>query len=305
MTSPAAPAPTPDASKLAASRERAATLRALALAAPAVAWIGLLVALPTAALLVVALARRGPLGEIEWTFSLDNFARLAGRGSLGWSADNLRVLARTLALSAATSAGAIVLAYPMAFWIARRGPRGRALALGLVVAPMCTNLVVRVHAWRVALAPESPLSRAAAWCRILEPGEGIAPGLVAVLLGMISTALPFAVLPLYAAVERLDPAPAEAARDLHASPARVFFRVVLPATRGGLGAAVILTFIPASGMFLVTDRLGGARHWILGNLIQQQFGPGRDLPYGAALGLALVAMTLAGLALARRGGGTR
>jgi spermidine/putrescine transport system permease protein len=119
---------------------------------------------------------------------------------------------------------------------------------------------------------------------------------------MVSSFLPFAALPLYTSVERLDWSLVEAARDLYASRWREFRHAILPQTLPGLTVAVILTFIPAMGMFVVPDLLGGARTMLVGNVIQQQFGASRDWPFGAMISLGLMALTLAGLFLLRRYG---
>jgi spermidine/putrescine transport system permease protein len=109
-------------------------------------------------------------------------------------------------------------------------------------------------------------------------------------------------LPLYASVERIDWALVEAAQDLYASPFRVFTQAILPQTMPGLSVGVILTFVPAMGMFVVPDLLGGAKYMLVGNLIQQQFGASRDWPFGAAISMGLMVLTMIGLHIYRRKG---
>ena len=118
---------------------------------------------------------------------------------------------------------------------------------------------------------------------------------------MVSTFLPFMALPLYASVERINWDLLEAARDLYASRWQVFVKAVLPQTRPGLGVGIIVTLVPAMAMFVVTDILGGAKYMLVGNLIQQQFTQARDWPFGAALSLGLMLLTLLSLAAFRRG----
>ena len=276
--------------------------RGLLLLAPGALWLLLFLVLPGVILGAVAFCARGADGQVEWTPSLGAFRRLAGYGILGWSPDYLWILVRSVVVAAVTTAGALALAYPLAFFVASRAPRWRPVWLGLLSVPLCTNVVVRTYAWELLLSPGLPPAQLAAWLGWIEPGRALYPSLAAVCLGMISNALPFAVLPLYTNVERLDRALLEAARDLYASPWRVFRHAVLPQTLPGLTVAAVLTFVPAVGMFVITDRLGGARHMVIGNLIQQQFGPARNYPFGAAVSLVLIALTLAGLALQRRRG---
>ena len=250
-------------------------------------WITLLLVLPLLVMVGLAFARRGAYGEVCWEPTLENFRRLAGFGVLGWSADYLLILARSVWVAAVTTVLCLALSYPLAFFIASRSRATRAVLLGLVIVPFCTNLVIRTHGWMMLLG-------------LAPPEAGLYPGAVAVFVGMVTSELPFALLPLYAVVERLDWSLVEAAQDLYASRPRVFVHAILPQTLPGLAAATILTFIPAMGAFVVPDLLGGAKYWLVGNLIQQQFGQSRDLPFGAAVSLALLALTLIGLFLLRR-----
>jgi spermidine/putrescine transport system permease protein len=117
---------------------------------------------------------------------------------------------------------------------------------------------------------------------------------------MVSMFLPFVALPLYASVERLDWNLVEAANDLYAGRTRVFTQAIVPQTLPGLSVGVVLTCVPAMGMFVVPDLLGGAKYMLVGNLIQQQFGTSRDWPFGAAVSMALMALTMISLQLYRR-----
>ncbi|MBM4031323.1 MAG: ABC transporter permease [Planctomycetes bacterium] len=255
------------------------------LALGSVLWVTLLVVLPLLVMVALAFASRSEIGEVEWKFTFENFRRLAGYGILGWSADYLLILARSVWVAFVTTALCLALSYPLAFFIAGRSRLTRAVLLGLVIVPFCTNLVVRTLGWRV-----------------LFERAGLYPGPFAVFVGMVTSELPFALLPLYAVVERLDWSLVEAAQDLYASRSRVFLHAILPQTLPGLAAAIILTFIPTMGAFVVPGLLGGEKYWLVGNLIQQQFGESRDLPFGAAICLALLLLTLAGLFLVRRKG---
>jgi spermidine/putrescine transport system permease protein len=137
---------------------------------------------------------------------------------------------------------------------------------------------------------------------LIPEGAPLYPNAFAVYLGMVSMFLPFVTLPLYASVERLDWSLVEAAQDLYASRVRVFTQAILPQTMPGLSVGIILTFVPAMGMFVVPDLLGGAKYMLVGNLIQQQFGTSRDWPFGAAISMGLMALTMIGLQIYRRKG---
>jgi spermidine/putrescine transport system permease protein len=245
----------------------------------------------------MALASRGQYGEVVWTFSLENLERLVGYSLFGWSPDLLWILARSVVVAAITTVLCVAVSYPLTFHMATRAPRVRVFWLILIIVPFWTNVVVRTYGWLLILGPQMPPAKLAAFLGLIPPGGALYPGAFAVYLGMITTFLPFMALPLYASVERLDWATLEAARDLYASSFQVFIKVIIPQTRPGLAVGIIMTFVPAMAMFVVTDILGGAKNMLIGNLIQQQFGQARDWPFGAALSLALMFLTLLSLAL--------
>ena len=286
-------------------RRRALRRLGALLSAPPLAWLMIFLALPCAGLVLLSLAERGDYGEVIWAFSLENYRRLLGHGLFGWSPDHLLILGRSLWVGLVTTILCVLLAYPLTFYIATRPPRRRVWLLTLLVVPLWTNVVVRTQAWLLILSPGLPPARLAAWLGLIAPGSALFPGSAAIYLGMVSIFLPFMALPLYASVERLDWELLEAARDLYAGRLAVFREAILPQTRPGLTVGIIVTFIPAMAMFVVTDLLGGGRYMIIGNLIQNQFSSGRDWPFGAALCLALMVMTLIGLMFFRRREGGR
>ena len=269
---------------------------------PGLGWMTLFLLLPGCFVAVLAFADRDADGRILWTFTLRNFERLVGFGIFGWSGDMIYIFGHSLWVALWVTVICLLLAYPLAFAIARLSAPRRWLALGLLIIPMSINLVVRTYAWELLLSPQLPLAVVASWLGLIDAGDALYPGSAAVYVGMISFGLPYAVLPLYTNVERLDPTLAEAAQDLYASRTRVFLRVLLPQTLPGLSVAVLLTFVPAVGMFVISNRLGGGNFMLVGNLIQQQFGVSRDFPFGAAISLVLILLTLAGLFAMRRRG---
>lgn len=266
------------------------------------AWLTGLLVLPSILLLGLAFAQRGPYGEIEWHFTLENFRRLAGFGLMGWAPDMLLILGRSVWVALVTTVLSLILAYPLAFFLATRPRRTRYLWLMLVVIPICTNLVIRTYAWMLLLGAQAPAARLAQGLGFIGPGEALYPGPLAVYLGMVTSYLPFTVLPIYTNVEHIDWAIIESAQDLYASRTRIFLHAILPQTLPGLTVALILTFIPALGSFVVPDLLGGSKFMLLGNLIQQEFGAARDWPFGASVSFGLMILTLAGLFTMRRTG---
>ncbi len=295
----------PDPGRLTVDRGRLARgagawLPRLLAATPALAWLTAFLVLPLAVVLLLAFASRGDYGELILRFTWDNCWRLIGYGDFGWSSDNLVILGRSLALALATSAIALLVAYPLAFLIAAREPRQRTVLLAVASVPFCISVVIRTYGWMLLFSNQLPLAKAAAWIHLIDAGAGLAPSGPAVWIGMVNVALPFALLPLYPCIERIDWSLVEAAQDCYASRWRVFRHGILPQTYTGLAAGFLLTVIPALGTLVVSDLLGGAKYMLVGNLIQQQFGPSHDWPFGAALCLGLILISLIGILLLRR-----
>ena len=263
-------------------------------------WLMMFLVLPGLVLILVSFATRGAYGQLEWEFTVENYKRLAGFSLFGWTADYIMIVLRSVWVAFVTTAISVVLSYPLCFFICARPERSRYFWLTLVIIPFWTNMVIRTYAWFLILAPELPLAKLAAYMGVIAPGAPLYPNAFAVYLGMVSMFLPFVTLPLYSSVERLDWSLVEAAQDLYASRVRVFMQAILPQTLPGLSVGVILTFVPAMGMFVVPDLLGGAKYMLVGNLIQQQFGTSRDWPFGAAISMGLMVLTMISLQLYRR-----
>lgn len=264
------------------------------------AWITLLLLLPCMALAVVAFAEGQAHGQIRWSFTAENFRSLLGYTSFQWESAMLRMLGMSLFMAAGTTLLCLVLAYPLAFFIATRRAAVRYTLLALLMIPFCTNLVIRTYGWQLLLMNQLPIARFCAWLGLIGEGESLYPGWPAIFVGMIGGFLPFTVLPLYTNVERLDWTIVEAAQDLYASKLRLFRHAILPQTIPGLAAAVILTFIPAMGTFVVSDVLGMRKFFLIGNKIEHSFMVVQNIPAGAALSLALMLLTLIAILSLRR-----
>ena len=255
------------------------------LLAPLLAWLALFVVMPALLLLGCSLGERDEFGQVLWGFSLENYARLL-------DPVYLRIFLRSLGFAALTTGLCLLIGYPVAYHLARAAPRVRELLLLLVMVPFWTSFLVRTYAWMAILREEGLLNALVAWLQPAWAPLGLLYTPAAVVTGLVYSYLPFLILPVYASVEKLDGALIEAAHDLGAGPWRVFPTVILPLTLPGIAAGVTLVFVPAVAMFAVTDLLGGARVPLLGNVIQNQFLQARDWPFGAALGVALLALFL-------------
>lgn len=273
------------------------------LTGPGILWLLIFLLIPTIFLMVLAFAERGSYGSIHWTFSLLNLKRLLGFSTFGWSPDNLLILWRSVKIAAFTTILCILFGLPMAFWIANHGKSMRAFLFALIMVPSCTNLVIRTAAWMILLGPDMFPASIARFLGLIAEGESLYPGSFAVYVGMVSSMLPFAVLPLYTSVERLDWGIVEAARDLYAGPVRTFTHGVLSQMMPGIIASIILTLVPSFGMYVISDLLGGSKYMLIGNLIQQQFGSASDWPFGAMLGVVLILSSVISLVIFQRVGG--
>ncbi|MER3536967.1 MAG: ABC transporter permease [Thermus sp.] len=259
-------------------------LRLLVTVVPGAFWMLLFVLLPTALVLYASFLQRGPYGELTGPLRFANYLRLL-------DPLYLEVFLRSLGLGLLTTLGAVLLGLPLAFYLARHPLKD--LLLFLLILPFLTNFLIRVYAWLVLLQREGVVNALLSLLH-LGPWE-LYPSYWAVLLATVYTYLPFFVLPLYAAVERIDWQLLEAAYDLGASPLKGFVHAVLPQTYPGLFAGAVLVLIPAMGTFVISDLLGAGRVVLIGNLIQQQFGLVRDWAFGAALSVVLMAFVLLAL----------
>ncbi|MDR2349891.1 MAG: ABC transporter permease, partial [Deltaproteobacteria bacterium] len=220
---------------------------------PGLFCIVVFLGLPCLSLVLLSFFQKGPYGTIEWTLTLDNFARLLGFNIFGWSPHFFKILGRSFIDGAITTIGCVIISYPLCFHIAaRKSALARFVWLTLLMVPFCTNVVIRTYAWQLILDP-GVLGRIPAALGLVEPGEALYPSAFAVYLGMISTFLPFMALPLYASVERLNWTLDQAAKDLYSSKRTRFLRTVLPQTVNGLYAGIIITLVPSMAMFVVTD----------------------------------------------------
>lgn len=273
------------------------------LALPTTLWMFVLLIIPLILTLVVSFGKRSPDGNVIYTFSLDNYVRLVGFSTdcpAGQSScfDPLYVsiLWRSLVLAFNTTVIVILLAYPLAYFIARAHPKQRNMYLFMVLIPLWTNFVIRVYAWMMLLRKEGAINIIIGWVMNFlhipfTPLEMLyTPG--AVLVGMVYEFLPFMILPIYTSLEKIDTSLYEAAADLGANSIKTLLRVTLPLSMPGVVAGTILVFIPVMGTFVVSDILGGRQVILVGNLIQRQFLDARDPTFGSAASLILMVLTL-------------
>lgn len=280
--------------------QRNLTRRGLGFLGAGILWLLVFLVLPGLVLILVSFITRGGYGQLVWEFTLENYKRFMGFSVFGWTADYIIIMWRSVWVAFMSTLICVILSYPLAFFICSRPDKKRYFWLTLVIVPFWTNMVIRTYAWLLILAPEMPLARFASLLKLIPPETPLYPSAFAVYMGMVSIFLPFVTLPLYSSVERLDWSLVEAAQDLYASRLRIFMQAILPQTLPGLTVGVILTFVPTMGMFVVPNILGGSKYMLVGNLIQQQFGASRDWPFGSAISMALMVLTMLSLQIYRR-----
>lgn len=235
---------------------------------------------------------RDETGKLDLSF--DNYTRLTEDFIYA------KVFIKSMLYALTTTVVCLVMAYPLSMLIAHSAKKYRDLLLLLVILPFWSNFLIRVYAWMIILGPQSTLSRALNGMLAMfgmEPVSLLFSGF-AVIVGLVYVHLPFMVLPLYANLEKHDPALLDAAQDLGANSWQRFWRVTFPLSLPGVFAGAALVFIPALGIFAVSDILGGTGGIMIGNVIKQQLLETRDWPFGSVLsiGLTAAALLVAGLA---------
>jgi len=249
---------------------------------------------PLGIVVVYSLLTRGAYGGVERPFTFENYTRLF---------DPLYgvIFARSVWIAALATVFCLALGFPLALFIAR-SERRKNLWLLLVILPFWTSFLIRTYAWMFLLRDTGLINSALLATGLIHDPLPMLYNSGAVILGLVYGFLPFAVLPLYATVERLDPALLEAAADLGAKPWTTLWRVTIPLCAPGIRAAAILVFVPCLGTYLTSDLLGGSKTILIGNLVQNQFTASRDWPFGASASVVLMIVAILLLLAARRKG---
>lgn len=243
-------------------------------------------------------------GGVKWELSPAAYKRLIGMPDLEelrdtWEFTYLWIIFKSIGFASATAIVALIVGYPAAYYIARRGEKQKYFLLFLVTLPFFANALVRMYAWILILRKDGILNNALQGLGLInEPLQMIyTPGAVAV--AMLYQYLPFMVLPLFASIEKLDGSMIEASFDLGARRFTTFRRVVLPMTMPGVVAGLVLVFVPALGNFVAPTLIGGGKDLYLSTLLAQAFLTARDWPFGSAVATFLsVVVVLALLAIA-------
>jgi len=265
-----------------------------AFAAPGVVWLLGFFLAPLLIIFVVSFGSNDSTGHITLANpGLQNYVEATKPEFLPAFANSVRYSLLTTILS-------LGIGYPIAYWISRHGGRHKVLLLILVMLPFWTSYLIRTYAWMIILRDNGVLNSILQGLGITSDPIPLLNTDFSVILGLTYGFLPFAILPLFVSIDRLDPNLVQAGRDLYANGRQAFLYVTLPLTMPGIIAAALLTFIPAIGDYVTPDLLGGAQTTTIAKVVQVIFTSGRDWPSGSALGFLLMIATLVGTLLALR-----
>jgi spermidine/putrescine transport system permease protein len=281
------------------------------LSAPAVIIILVAAVGPLLVMMAYAFLTKNPNGGVLWKFSTDAWVQLVLTKDIfddtyGWADAHLLVFWRSIKLSLMTTVLTFAIGLPTAYFIATRPDRHRDIWLFLVTIPFWTNQLIRTFAIQELIRKDGVINNGLLTIgAIAEPIQMLNTDF-AIAFGMVYVFLPLMVLPIYASIERLDFRLVEAGYDLYANRLQVFWRVILPLVRPGIIAGSILVFIPSLGAYVIPRVLGGGKQMMMGNLIDLQFGQGKNWPLGASLSIALMTVVMVALIVyVRAAGGSK
>lgn len=269
----------------------------LALAGLLPSWLlmGFALIMPIFIIAAVSVSVRGDYGGFDWSFDFTGYRQIffneGWSGEMEFTPQYLIIIIRTIALATVTTLLCLILAVPVAYFIASQPGNSKAILLFLVTLPFWMSMILRVYAWMIILGKDGPLPQ---FITFLGGPEGLSlmynDG--ATLAAMVYTLIPLMVLPVFASIEKLDGTLIEASHDLYGNRWVTLRRVILPLTIPGIASGAILVFVPALGAVLEPILMGGGKQMMMGSLVQLQFGGGRNWPFGAAIAMMLMAVVM-------------
>ncbi|EJG1583001.1 TPA: spermidine/putrescine ABC transporter permease PotB [Vibrio parahaemolyticus] len=251
-----------------------------------VGWLTLFVLVPNLMIIGTSFLTRDEANLIELTFTFDNYLRLL---------DPLyaKVLMHSFYMAIIATLLCLFIGYPFAYIVAKMPEKWRPFMLFLVIVPFWTNSLIRTYGLKIVLGTQGILNKSLMAMDIIDKPLRLMYTETAVMIGLVYILLPFMILPLYSAIEKLDNTYIEAAKDLGAGKLQTITKVILPLTMPGIIGGCLLVLLPALGMFYISDLLGGAKNLLIGNVIKSQVLNARDWPFGAATSIALtIAMAI-------------
>jgi spermidine/putrescine transport system permease protein len=278
-------------------------LQLFGLLGPGALWMFVLFNIPILIVLFISLVERGRAGSIKLppVYTAENYAQFFNACSSAFAGPAcdpflyLGIFGSSVRIGLIVTLWCILLGYPLSYFISKQRPLLRDALMILVIIPFWTNFLVRTYALKQVLATEGLLNSFLMNLNLINQPLDLLFNEFAVVVGLIYGYLPFAILPMYASIEKFDHTLMEAASDLGAPPWRSFLRIMLPMTLPGVVAALVLVFVPVVGAFITPDIMGGGKVEMIGTLINRQFGVARNWPFGSAMSLILMLLVLIGV----------
>lgn len=272
------------------------TLPALVMVGPVTLLLVFLIAIPLLYVGVMSFCSTDQYYNVIFKFTTANYAKLV-------SPEYIRIYGQSILIALMTTILCILIGYPFSYIIARTKSKRKQLLYMLVIIPFWTNSLIRIYGWRTFLGTNGWLNTALQFLHVIDEPINFLYNRGTTILGMVYCLIPFMILPLYTAIEKLDGSLLEASSDLGARPVSTFFEVILPMTSSGIFSGSIMVFIPCLGYFFVSNILGGGNSDVIGNLIERQFKSGNNWPLGAALSIILIVITLILVKIYQKAGG--
>lgn len=287
-------------SKAVTPRVRSAEANRWLLLTPALLILVFAASGPLLIVLVYSFLQPGDYGGVVWNFSTEAWFNVLLQEdifdeTITFADAHLSIFWRSVRLSLGTTIMAFVFGFPTAYFIATRPKQQRDIWLLLIIIPFWTNLLIRTFAIMEVIRNEGVVNSALMASGVIDSPIQILYTDFAIMLGMLYVYLPLMVLPVYASMERLDFSIVEAGYDLYASRLKVLRRIIMPLVKPGVIAGSILVFVPSLGAYVTPRVLGGGKNLMVGNLIELQFGQGRNWPLGSALAVTLLAIVMVAL----------
>lgn len=255
------------------------------LAIPILLWIGFLVGIPLIFVLGLSFMSRDHLGNIVMQFTLENYKRVL-------DPIYLRVFLNSFLLATLTGVVTLLIGYPVAYITANLESKKRALAIGLIMLPFWISSLLRTYGWVILLGNTGIINNILLALNVIEQPIPMMYKFSTTLVGTAYMLIPFMIIAIFNSVDKLDKSLLEASYDLGAGKWRTFFKITVPLTIPGIAGGFTLVFIPALGLFFISDLLGGGRTIFLGNLINSQITKGRNRPLAAAFSVGMIALVL-------------
>jgi spermidine/putrescine transport system permease protein len=252
---------------------------------PVSLWMFMFIVIPLIYILFISFMQRDMDGGILYSPTIENYTRM-------FKPIYFSIFRDSIYIAFLTTIFALIFGYPFVYFAAKIRKKLRILVLVLIIFPFWTNSLIRTYSWMVLLRSEGIINHILIYLGIIKEPFKMLYTYGAVIIGMVYTLFPFMVLPLYNSIEKMDRSYLEAAKDLGAGRWKAFKTITLPLTMPGIVAGSILVFITSIGLFFISDLMGGSKVMLIGNLIKNQFLQARDWPFGAALSIVMIGLSL-------------